>query len=373
MATDGPAVRLRLDSLTGLRFFAALVVFGYHLLGFFYFTAPYAAMTHVFVQGVVGVSFFFVLSGFVLTWSHHRADTAGSFYRRRVARIGPLHVATWVIMGIILVGYATRPPLWPAAASLLLLSPWTPWLANHLTMNNPSWSLGCEAFFYALFPLLYALLHQARPRQRRLLAAALVLAALGVAAVASPAPDGSTAFWFVYFFPPVRLIEFVLGMLAAFELADAEHGLLANRRLPLGPVALVAVGAYLADSWAPTAYQAVVVTLVPFVALIVAAAQADVAGRPSALRWRPLVLLGVWSFAFYLVHWPVLTVLFHEDPRQLGVLGGIVNGVGALALCIVLAGILHRAIERPLEQLIRRGRQPRLNAEAPPVAAAEAP
>jgi peptidoglycan/LPS O-acetylase OafA/YrhL len=366
------ARRLRLDSLTGLRFFAALVVFGYHLLGFFYFTAPYAAMTHVFVQGVVGVSFFFVLSGFVLTWSHHRGDRAGAFYRRRVARIGPLHVATWLLMGIVLVAYATRPALWPATASLLLLAPWTPWLANHLTMNNPSWSLGCEAFFYALFPLLYALLHRWSPGRRRLLGLGAVVAALVVAVVASPAPDGSTAFWFVYFFPPVRLLEFVLGMLLALELADADRGLFAHRRLPFGAIGLLAVGAYVADSWAPTAYQAVVVTLVPFALLIVAAAQADQLGRPSVLRWRPLVVLGVWSFAFYLVHWAVLTVLLHEDPRHLGVLGGILNGVGALAACIVLAGLAHRAIERPLERLIRRGRQPRLNAEAPPLTAAEA-
>jgi peptidoglycan/LPS O-acetylase OafA/YrhL len=369
MTVTTAATPTRLDSLTGMRFLAALAVFGYHLLGFFYLTAPYAVMTHVFVQGVVGVSFFFVLSGFVLTWSHHHDDRALAFHRRRAARIGPVHVTTWILMGIILLAIGVRPPLWPATASLLLLAPWTPGLANHLTMNTPSWSLGCEAFFYLLFPFLYTGLRRLRARGRRWLLVGLVLLALAVAVAASPAPDGSTRFWFVYFFPPVRLIEFVIGMALAFELTDPASPLHQRRPVPLAAAGLLAVVAYVADSWAPTAYQAVIVTLVPWMVLIVAAAQADRAHTPSALRWRPLVLLGVWSFAFYMIHWPVLTVLSQLDPTHLGVVGGIVNGVGALVLSVVAAAVLHRFVERPLERRLRSSRQPRLNAEAPPLAA----
>lgn len=348
-----------------MRFAAALVVFGYHLEGFFYFLAPYAVMNHVFTQGTTGVSFFFVLSGFVLTWSHRDGDRAGSFYRRRAARIGPLHVVTWAVMGVLLVALATRPASVPALASLLLLSPWTPGWALHLTMNNPAWSLGCEAFFYALFPLLLVVLRRLSPTQRRVVLVTLVAAVLLVAVVLSPTSESSARFWLLYFFPPTRLLEFAVGMLLAAEVADGRLP-----RLALGPVTVLALGAYVADSWAPVAYQQVAVTLVPFMALLVAGAQADTSGTRSGWRWRPVVRLGVWSFALYLVHWPVMTVLAHVVTRPVGVVGGVVLGVGALAASVVAAAGLHRWVEAPLERVLRGGsrRRPRTMVAVAPAA-----
>ncbi|UCN13634.1 acyltransferase family protein [Cellulomonas iranensis] len=71
----------RLDALTGLRFLAALVVVVFHLsLNRFFLDAP--ALVDP-LQGVLrnggwlGVTFFFVLSGFVLTWSARPGDTPG--------------------------------------------------------------------------------------------------------------------------------------------------------------------------------------------------------------------------------------------------------------------------------------------------------
>ena len=78
---------MRLDSLTGLRWLAALLVFGNHALVVAEGTALDAARP-LMRAGVVGVSFFFVLSGFVLAWSNSTAVPATTFYRRRFARIG---------------------------------------------------------------------------------------------------------------------------------------------------------------------------------------------------------------------------------------------------------------------------------------------
>lgn len=46
---------------------------------------------------MAGVSFFFILSGFVLVWSFRSSDTPGEFYRRRFARIVPAYVAMCVV------------------------------------------------------------------------------------------------------------------------------------------------------------------------------------------------------------------------------------------------------------------------------------
>jgi peptidoglycan/LPS O-acetylase OafA/YrhL len=343
----------RLDSLTGLRFAAAFVVFGLHLETLFYFNAPYGGMTRFFSQGGTGVSFFFVLSGFVLTWSHQQDDTPKAFYQRRFARIVPLHVITWIGAGIVLMVLAQTPSPGPAGFSLALLNPWVPSSSYYVTMNVPSWSLGCEAFFYALFPILYVRLSSLNSHQRRQVLGALIGAIVVIAALTYPAKFGTDSAWFVYYFPPVRLLEFAAGMLLALEVADG--------RLPtigLAPAMAFAVAAYAAAGWVPTSFALVAVTVLPFCILIVAAAQRDQSGRRSLWSSKPLVRLGTWSFAFYLVHFPILEVMAHAESKHLGTWGGVANGIAALVICTLAAALVYRFIERPFERMLRPARLP---------------
>lgn len=69
----------RLDSLTGLRFLAALAVFFYHTVTLCPPGIPKSVLSVVAAQGLVGVSFFFILSGFVLSWSHRPDDSPRAF------------------------------------------------------------------------------------------------------------------------------------------------------------------------------------------------------------------------------------------------------------------------------------------------------
>src|SRR6185437_10791959 len=75
----------RLDTLTGMRFLAALPIVFLHVGSSFFGLTPLRA---AFGYGYVGVSFFFVLSGFVLTWSTDRIP-ARRFWWLRFARIWP--------------------------------------------------------------------------------------------------------------------------------------------------------------------------------------------------------------------------------------------------------------------------------------------
>ena len=346
----GPGTRL--ESLTGLRFAAALVVFGLHLQLLFPF-APYAVLTRVVGQGGAGVSFFFVLSGFVLAWSQRRSDTPRAFYRRRFARIYPLHVVTWGAMVAVLALWSVAPHAGPAVVSLALVGPWVPSMHYAQAVNVPAWSLGCEAFFYALFPFLHASLARlTAPRRRATLAAAL-MAVVAVAALCAPAGYGTTKYWLLYFFPPTRLLEFVIGMGLALEL---RHGRLP--KVPLAGALGLAGGAYLAAGWAPAPYRPVAVTIVPFCLLVVAAAQRDRAGERSVWAAKPLVALGSWSYAFYLVHFPLMTataLLLARHRVRVGTAGGVVLGLGMLAVSAALAAGLHRYVERPLERRLRHG------------------
>jgi hypothetical protein len=141
-----------LEALTGLRWFAAFGVFLFHVRDFY----PLPGTPDTALFGNSGVTFFFVLSGFVLTWSFTPNDTAPRFYWRRFARIWPaLAVSTALAVPVF---YSGRAVALDHAQQLGLLASLTlvqAWIPEVLFAGNPAaWSLSDEAFFYALFPFL---------------------------------------------------------------------------------------------------------------------------------------------------------------------------------------------------------------------------
>ncbi|MGC0367614.1 peptidoglycan/LPS O-acetylase OafA/YrhL [Rhodococcus sp. 27YEA15] len=87
----------RLDSLTGLRFCAAPAVFVCHAYLVATMTGTRTLPEWATAAGFAGVGFFFVLSGFVLTWSAKKNDSDLGFWRRRFVKIYPNHFVTWAI------------------------------------------------------------------------------------------------------------------------------------------------------------------------------------------------------------------------------------------------------------------------------------
>ncbi|MFJ3714554.1 acyltransferase family protein [Streptomyces sp. NPDC090057] len=346
-----PAARPALPSLTGLRWVAALLVFGLHVNNFGYFGGePGRIVLWGFGAGATGVSFFFVLSGFVLTWSARPHDRAPAFWRRRIARVYPVHVVT---LGIaLLMAYTLprqpRPSSGQALSNLLLVhSWWRPWWQ---TLNPVSWSLACEAFFYAAFPLLFLLLRRLGAR------GAAVLGVLSVVAVLVLA-RADAHHWTeqaLYSMPAARLPEFVLGAVTA------RLVLLGRWRGPglEAALALAVIGYFLVPQVTP-GYSATVCTLAGFALLIPAAAVADLRGLPSLWRRRRLVRLGELSFAFYMIHLLVLragTQLLGTKPH-FGLPAGLAVTAVAFAVSLALSWVLYEAVERPARRLLLRGRR----------------
>jgi peptidoglycan/LPS O-acetylase OafA/YrhL len=195
-----------------------------------------------------------------------------------------------------------------------------------------------EALFYALFPVLIRGLLRLTPSQRRWLLIALIAARMAVMVLGR----GSLTF-----FPPARLPEFVIGILLALVLKDGWVP-----RIPLPAAALLAAGTYVLVGWAqPVA----LLTIIAIAILIVAAAQTDLADRPSLLRHRVLVRLGVWSFAFYLCHRFVITLSPALDRVGSAEPGQAAVAILLLGISLIAAATLHRVVERPAQRWLLPG------------------
>ncbi|MFF7969897.1 acyltransferase family protein [Streptomyces sp. NPDC007905] len=349
--SPAPAAMSSLPSLTGLRWVAALLVFGLHVNNFGYFGGDAGRIVSWgFGAGATGVSFFFVLSGFVLTWSARPHDRPLAFWRRRIARIYPVHLVTLAVaflMTYTLAHQAKPAPSQALANVLLVHSWWRPWWQ---TLNPVSWSLACEAFFYAVFPLLILLLRRLGARGATALGGVSVVAVLVLARADAHHWTSQP----VYSLPAARLPEFVLGAVTA------RLVLLGRWRGPglEASLALAIIGYFLVPQVTP-GYSATVCTLAGFALLIPAAAVADLHGLPSLWRHRRLVRLGELSFAFYMIHLLVLragTTLLGTKPH-FGVPAGLAVTVAAFTVSLALSWVLYEAVERPARRLLLRGRR----------------
>ncbi|MGW4113593.1 acyltransferase family protein [Actinosynnema sp. NPDC004786] len=348
-----PLPAVRLPSLTGLRFLAAFVVFGFHLHagGLFDGTGAEGVLAAVFGQGATGVGFFFLLSGFVLTWSARPGVPARVALRRRAARVLPNHVVVWLVVfaGLAWAGGAS---VLTGLLGLVLLQAWVPVQSVYFGVNTPAWSLSCEAAFYTAFGWLLGLVDRIPPRRLRWAAGGLMAAVVAVPAVALPMPAG-LEYWFVYVFPVTRALEFVLGMvLARVVRAGRWVG------LGLAPAGALAVVGYVASGHLPGTFGYVAGTVVPLALLIPAVAVADVTGARSPFRNRTAVLLGEVSFAFYLVHQVVMRVAEAARPHDLGLVGAVGIAGALLVASLAAAWLLHRLVERPAQRRLLRPTAP---------------
>ncbi|SHE96837.1 acyltransferase family protein [Streptoalloteichus hindustanus] len=354
-----------LPSLTGLRFAAMLPVFLVHvaLEGVFSAdSANWGFLNGLGTSGYVAVSSFFVLSGFVITWSFDQRDTLRGFYRRRLARVLPNHVVVFGIALVLMAAFRMAVGLPNALAQLLLVQAWIPDYSYLDFGNSVSWSLSVDVVFYGLFPAIILVARKIRPRHLWYWAGVAVLGVVLVSTVAMfllPAepvrPLGEISesqYWLIHFLPVSRLFECLLGVVMA---RIVQNGQWIGLR-PLWAFALL-LAAYAITFLVPYPYRLTSVTVAPLGLLIASLAVADVEGRRTLLSYRFLVRLGELSYAFYLLH--NLVVRF----GHLAFGGEEVDGetvgrtwstpvalaliVAAFALSLGAAWLLHTFVEKP--------------------------
>jgi peptidoglycan/LPS O-acetylase OafA/YrhL len=347
----------KIHTLTGLRFLAAFYVFTFHL------NMPHRTpltwlprWTQTIVeQGFLGVALFFVLSGFVLTYSHLKdfpsADILGvdywlRFLYKRLARIYPVFLAGLLALLLLNLRLHNVPSIWMILMSATFTQTYFSSIAM-LWYDGGAWSVANEWFFYLLFPLILPVaLRYLRSSRSVALALACVIAlqsGLGLAVYLHPGWNNHVHF---FCFPPARLPEFVAGILVG--LGVLRFGW---RVSPVVAVlAVVAEFVWLAHTPAAFLHNRLLhhATLVPvLVLLLIALAQFEPSRLFSWLGSRPMQYLGEISYCFYIIQIPLVFFLEalldkgsvqHTDVRVFPV---------ALVVNLVAAAALHRFVEKP--------------------------
>lgn len=339
----------KIRSLELLRAFAALLVVLFHTETIF-LASGHTPFHGVFSAGNRGVDLFFVLSGFIIAYVHRgdlgRPGRLGNFVYNRLTRIYP---AAWIMTAFALAVYAVGfggagkgAKLDPesVAASFLLL-------AQHgAPLVNVTWTLTYEMFFYAVFAVFIVNLR---------VGFALLLLWQGAAAVL--AITGVNLGFGGYYLHSICL-EFSLGLACAWWLIRKpapRHVWTAWLWLALGALSFGG-GMALNNTigWAPA------LCALGAAMLILAFVRLEQSGRIQVPAI--LVRLGGASYAVYIVHYSVITMLgviiMHK--LHLQVTDGLCLACAAVGITCGL--VFDYALDRPIQRFFKALKQARRSA-----------
>lgn len=221
---------MRLEQLTFLRFVAAFALVIYHY-GTKVFPFNQGLLKGFFNHANLGVSFFFVLSGYVLMLAYGKDKSLSKlhFFKKRFTRIYPVYLLGILLMTLYYFAYnyfgnGSGFQIGHLISNVFLLQAWIP---NHaLTVNFVGWTLSVEVFFYLLFPFILKWFNRSTLRNISI----VVFVIWGLSQWAfwelklSPFYQGypSDSHNFVFYFPVFHLSQFLIGALAGYYYVNVQ-------------------------------------------------------------------------------------------------------------------------------------------------------
>lgn len=302
----------------------------------------------IFLRANVGVSYFFILSGFIMIIAYHRKEKIGylDFYRNRIARIYPLY-----IVGLLLY-FIMRYSDFSFNKTFLYLLGVQSWIPGKaLILNFPGWSISVEFLFYLIFPWLYNFLYSKGNKSIWIIA---ILIWIGTQVfsnlyIHSPAYIGphTDSHEFLHYFPLWHINEFLIGNLAGLFFVKSHK----ERNYDLA-VAVLFIAVILFLIFIPLNFHngLMAVLFVPVIYLI----SCNNGIITSFFSIKPLEFLGEISYAIYIIHIPVLYILrsFLWDYFQMSQ-SNTIFWIYILVLIIVSA-IFYQFIEKPMRDYLRK-------------------
>lgn len=334
----------------------------------FHFSNPlwFGPFAPVVDAGFISVSYFILLSGFVLGYNYNERAQKGEldkkrFWEARFTRIYPIYILSLLLSwGLLAQEYRahTHAMFWAGVVlSPLMLQGWIPAIATFL--NTPAWTMSAEAFYYAIFPWLarWKKPEQVRPYLWKM-AGVWFLGMVPGALYIIFNPDGIPHpnrfsyghwLWALKYTPYAHLASFVFGVMLAN--LDQMVGRSGRFRLILGIFGFAGIyGLISLGSRVPYALIHDGLLMPLFGCIVLGLAGNNALSR--GLGWRPLVFVGEGSYCLYLLHfnfWNLIhgsriwfsSGLNHYDPWL------------SYGLLIVLALLALHFIEKPAQRILR--------------------
>jgi peptidoglycan/LPS O-acetylase OafA/YrhL len=307
----------KIESLTFLRFFAALIVVVFHFgrnTGLAGYASPFI------VAGPQMVSLFFVLSGFVLMVSHYRKDneTLRDYYVTRIARIIPIYMLA-LLLSVCLYYGSNNNNVTALLLNFTFLQSWFP--PYPLSLNTPAWSLSVEAFFYLTFPFILSAIKKSNISWQSLMIVSFVFyfftQAILSGLLGSEFYTGirSTSHDLIYYFPPSHYCSFLLGISGGLIYSKHAEWFGRTGFLPfilfivtlcINYIALQYPGILGGLAGFPLAYASSFYSLLFLFLVLSLAYSRNVITRIMSLPF--LVLLGESSYSLYILQKPMYTI-----------------------------------------------------------------
>lgn len=322
------------------------------------------------VCGVLGVELFFVLSGFLIGGILYKSvqdQTAftwrdlGRFWVRRWLRTLPnyyLFLGVFTVLAVFRTGI-DWPIFWP---HLLFLQNLT---HPPAAFFGVSWSLAVEEWFYLLFPLGFFLIYQLTGKPHGAKRAIFLCCAFCLAAIAitlrfqADAADWSARMRLTVVYRFDAIMYGVGLAVLRTEYASVWNSLRRNAYLGGMLVLLGTVAVHRSllgcDLVLPAAWLLAIVP-VSFALVLPWATHLDV---PTPWVESAVVYVSRCSYSIYLCHLPVLFLAMqagHDGQR--GTAGKLLIRTSALALTLVVSGLLYRFVEKPILNLAPKDRRP---------------
>lgn len=338
---------MKISQITFTRFLAAMaIVISHFNKDLFLYKIDY--ISKIFLNANVGVSYFFILSGFIMIVAYHKKDKIAYFdyYKNRFARIYPLYVVGLLLY---LITRFSNFSIYKGFLYLFGLQSWIP--GEAMILNFPGWSISVEFLFYLLFPLLYNYLYSKGNKSIWVITAIIWI----ITQVFCNLYSGSSYYKgphtesheLLYYFPLMHINEFLVGNLAGLYFVKNS-----GQKNYDVPVVIIFGLLLLSLVFVPLFYHNGLMALL-FIPLII------LISRNNGLitkffSWKPLEYLGEASYAVYITHIPVLYILRevlkwnHYDFSI-----DIVFGIYIIVL-IITCILFYQFIEKPLRDYLKR-------------------
>lgn len=346
-----------IKSLQSLRFVFAIMIFLHH------FSVNGKGLFEG--GGPCGVSFFLILSGFVMSAGYGQkvADLSfncKSFLYNRLIRLYPLHLLCLLVFIILFFRHLNFCGYLNLISNLLLLQSWIPVKSVYFSGNAVAWCLADMIFFYLMFPYL---MRGYMKYNNRLLAGILLGLCVAYFSILSFLPE---SYWhsILYISPLFRLIEFIIGLSLYQLYFHLQKTGFSNKikswhfgyktGLELCSILFLALHLilypYVSEKFSFASYY-----WLPMSFLILVFALFDKSGGEfsAILRFDPLVKLGTISFSFYMIH-QLAMELFNKILYKLDIELPIGLKLISFFLLILLGSIIiYHYYEKPIASLLK--------------------